>query len=139
MKEFALTIVSQEKLVYEGKATKLFITATYGELEILFGHAKLLAQLRPAPVWIEKADLSKEALVMFGGILEVQPDKCIILADTAIRASDLDEVKAMNAKREAEHILKQKNSSTINYYLVRDELAFASAQLRVIRYLLGKK
>ena len=139
MIEFELNIVSQEKQLYIGNAIKLFVTSLSGELEVLYGHARLLAQLAPAPVWIEKPDLSKEALVTFGGVLEVQPNKCIILTDTAIRAADLDEAKALNAKREAEHILKQKNISTIDYTAVRDELAFASALLRVIRYLLGKK
>ncbi len=139
MKSFALNIVSQEKQLYTGTAIQLFVTSLNGELEILYGHARLLAQLAPAPVWITKSDFTKEALVVFGGVLEVQSDKCIILADSAIRAADLDEAKALNAKRDAEHILKQKNISTIDYSSVRDELAFASAQLRVIRYLLGKK
>lgn len=139
MKSFALNIVSQEKQLYAGSAIQLFVTSLTGELEILYGHARLLAQLAPAPVWIGKPDHTKEALVMFGGVLEVQPDKCIILADTAMRAADIDEAKALNAKRDAEHILKQKHMSTIDYTTVKEELAFASAQLRVIRYLLGKK
>ena len=139
MKPFTLNVVSPEKQLYFGTAIKLFVTSLYGELEILYGHARLLAQLAPAPVWIEKPDCTKEVIVMFGGILEFQSDKCIILADTGIRAIDIDEAKALNAKRDAEHILKQKNISTIDYTAVREELAFASAQLRVIRYLLGKK
>jgi F-type H+-transporting ATPase subunit epsilon len=139
MNTFDLIIVSQEKQLYEGTAVKLFVTSLNGEMEILAGHARLLAQLAPAPVWIKKPDQTKEAIVMFGGVLEVQPNKCIILADTAIRAADLDEAKALHAKHEAEHILKQKNVSTIDYAAVREELAFASAQLRVIKYLLGKK
>lgn len=138
MKPFALNVVSPEKQLYVGTAIKLFVTSLDGELEILYGHARLLAQLAPAPVWIEKPDFTKEVIVMFGGILEVQTDKCIILADTGIRAAEIDEAKALNAKRDAEHILKQKNINTIDYTAVREELAFASAQLRVIRYLLGK-
>ncbi len=139
MKSFIVNIVSPEKELYIGNAIKLFATSVNGELEILYGHARLLAQLLPAPVWIEKPDQTKEAIVIFGGILEVQYNKSIILADTGIRAADIDEAKALNAKRDAEHILKQKNISTIDYTAVREELAFASAQLRVIRYLLGKK
>lgn len=139
MKSFALTIVSQEQQLYTGRAVKLFVSSLLGELEILYGHARLLAQLAPAPVWIEKADQTQEALVVFGGVLEVQPDKCIILADSAIRANDLDKAKALNAKIEAEHILKQRSISTIDYSVVRDELTYASAQLRVIKYLLGKQ
>lgn len=139
MKSFALTIVSQEQQLYIGKAVKLFVTSLFGELEILYGHARLLAQLSPAPIWIEKEDQTREALVVLGGILEVQPDKCIILADSAMRAVDLDEAKAMNAKIEAEHILNQRSIATVDYSIVRDELAYASAQLRVIKYLFGKK
>ena len=135
---FGLTIVSQEKPIYEGNAVKLFVTSLQGELEILYGHTRLLAQLVPAPVWIEKEDHTKEALVMLGGILEVQPHKCIILADTAMRADDLDEAKALNAKRTAEQILNQRRCANIDYSAVRNELAFASAQLKVLRYLLNK-
>ena len=137
MKQFELNIVSQEQQVYCGMAVKLFVTSLHGELEILYGHAKLLAQLVPAPVWIEKSDFSKEALVIFGGVLEVQPSKCIILADTAIRAANLDKVKALKAKNDAEQMLLQKGRN-IDYYAIRAEIAFASAQLKVIRYLLGK-
>lgn len=138
LKSFKLNIVTQEQQLYLGNAVKLFVTSFFGELEILYGHARLLAQLVPAPIWIEKEDQTKEALVVLGGILEVQPHKSIILADSAIRAVDLDEVKARNAKREAEHILKQRKISTVDYSIVKDELAYASAQLRVIKYLFSK-
>ncbi len=137
MKPFELNIVSQEQQMYTGVAIKLFVTSLHGELEILHGHTKLLAQLVPAPIWIEKPDFSKEALVSFGGILEVQPNKCIILADTAMRAADLDETKALKAKRDAEHMLRQKGGDT-DYAAIRAQIAFASAQLKVIRHLLGK-
>lgn len=139
MKPFSLNIVSPEKQLYIGPAIKLFVTSLQGELEILFGHARLLAQLAPAPAWIVKPNGIKEAVVIFGGILEVQTDRCIILADTGIRAIDLDEAKALNAKRDAEHVLKQKNISHLEYTALKEELAFASAQLKVIKYLLSKK
>jgi F-type H+-transporting ATPase subunit epsilon len=139
MKAFSLNIVSPEKQLYVGLASKLFITTLQGELEILYGHARLLAQLAPAPAWIVKPNGVKEAVVIFGGILEVQPNRCIILADTGIRAADLDEAKALNAKRDAERILKQKNISHLEYTAVKEELAFASAQLRVLKYLLSKQ
>jgi len=137
IRPFSLNIVSQEQQMYVGTAIKLFVTSIYGELEILYGHAKLLVQLVPAPVWIEKADFSKEAFVIFGGVLEVQANKSVILADTAMRATDIDEVKAMKAKRDAEYKLHQKGGNT-DYSSIRAELAFAGAQLKVIRHLLGK-
>lgn len=137
MRPFSLNIVSQEQQIYCGFAVKLFVTSIYGELEILYGHAKLLAKLVPAPIWIEKQDYSKEALVVFGGFIEVQPAKAIILADTAIRADDLDEVKALTAKRDAEILLHQRVKGT-DFSSIRAEIAFAGAQLRVIRYLLNK-
>jgi len=112
MRSFSLNIVSQEQQMYTGTAFKLFVTSVYGELEILYGHAKLLVQLAPAPVWIEKTDFSKEAFVLFGGILEVQANQSVILADTAIRATDIDEVKALKAKRDAEYKLHQKGGNT---------------------------
>lgn len=137
MKTFSLNIVSQEQQMYAGAAVKLFVTSTYGELEILYGHAKLLAKLVPAPIWIETSDFGKEALVVFGGVLEVQHNKVTILADTAMRAADLDEVKAMHAKRDAECLLHQRGGST-DYASIRAEIAFAGAQLKVIKYLLNK-
>lgn len=137
MRSFSLNIVSQEQQMYTGTAFKLFVTSVYGELEILYGHAKLLVQLAPAPVWIEKTDFSKEAFVLFGGILEVQANQSVILADTAIRATDIDEVKALKAKRDAEYKLHQKGGNT-DYASIRAELAFAGAQLKVIRHLFGK-
>lgn len=135
IRTFELNIVSQEQQIYCGGAIKLFVTSVYGELEILYGHAKLLAQLAPAPVWIEKPDFSKEALVVFGGVIEVQPKKSIILADTAIRAVDLDEVKALTAKRDAEYRLHQ---GSADYRTLRAEINFARAQLRVIKHLLRR-
>ena len=137
MKPFSLNIVSQEQQMYIGTAIKLFVTSVLGELEILYGHAKLLVQLVPAPIWIEKSDFSKEAFVIFGGVLEVQSNKVVILADTAMRAADIDEVKALKAKRDAEYKLHQKGGNT-DYASIRAELAFAGAQLKVVRHLLGK-
>ena len=137
MKEnsFRLEIVSAEEEIFSGLAKKLFVTGIEGEMEILFGHAPLLTSLAPGPVWVVRDDEKEDAFVILGGMLEVQPDVTIILADAAMLASEIDELAAMNAKKQAEDLISKHRGGKIDYAKAHNELALAIAQLRIIRKL----
>lgn len=132
---FQVDIVSAEEEMFSGAAKKLFVTGVEGELEILRGHAPLLTALVPGPVWVLTPEGKEEAFVILGGMLEVQPNVTIILADAAMRASDIDEAAALEAKRHAEDLFHNKKSGHIDYAAAHKELAMALAQLRIIRKL----
>lgn len=132
-----IEIVSAEKAIFSGDATHIIVTGLLGELGIYPGHTQLLTALKPGPVRIVKQHGEDEILYISGGILEVQPQLVSILADTAIRASDLDEMAALEAKEHAERKLNDKQSD-IDYAKAAAELAQAVAQLQVISKLKKK-
>lgn len=132
---FQLEIVSAEGEIFSGEARKLFVTGTQGELEILTGHAPLLTALAPGPVWVVRGDKKEEAFVILGGMLEVQPKVTIILADAAMKASDIDEAAAVNAKKNAEDLFSKHKGGKIDYARAHNDLALALAQLRILRKL----
>ena len=132
-----IEIVSAEKAIFSGDAAHIIVTGLLGELGIYPGHTQLLTALKPGPVRIVKPNGEDEILYISGGILEVQPQLVSILADTAIRASDLDEMAALEAKEHAERILNDKQSD-IDYAKATAELAQAVAQLQVISKLKKK-
>lgn len=134
---FQVDIVSIEQEMFSGKAQKLFVTGSYGEMEIWDGHAPLLTSLEPGPVWVVDESGNEEAFVIFGGFLEVQPHVTIVLADTAIRAVDIDEQAAEQARQHAENLMHKSGSGEIDYQAVHKDLALALAQLRVVRKLRG--
>lgn len=134
IKCFRLEIVSAEAQMFSGMAKKLFVTGVDGEMEVLANHAPLLTSLLPGPVWVVRADDQEDAFVILGGLLEVQRDVTIILADSVMRAADIDEAAAMSAKKAAEDSL---NNSSIDYSKVHNDLVLAMAQLRIIRKLRG--
>lgn len=130
---FQLEIVSAEGEIFSGAARKLFLTGVEGELEILLNHAPLLTSLAPGPVWVVREDYQEDAFVILGGMLEVQPQVTIILADAAMRASDIDEAAAVGAKKNAEDIIH--HGGKVDYQKAHNELALALAQLRILRKL----
>lgn len=132
-----IEIVSAEVSIFSGEATHVVVTGLLGELGIYPGHTQLLTALKPGPVRIIKPDGEDEILYISGGILEVQPQLVSILADTAIRAADLDELAALEAKEHAERILSDKQAD-IDYAKATAELAQAIAQLQVISKLKKK-
>ncbi|MFQ3264952.1 MAG: F-type H+-transporting ATPase subunit epsilon, partial [Colwellia sp.] len=89
-----LNVVSAEESLFSGSIKSLQITGSEGELGILPGHAPLLTSLKPGMVLITKADGNEEVIYLSGGMLEVQPNNVIVLADIATRAADLDEQAA---------------------------------------------
>ncbi len=131
IKTMQIEVVSAECLIFSGEATHVVATGVMGELGIYPGHTQLLTALKPGPVRIVKPDGEDEILYISGGILEVQPQLVSLLADTVIRAADLDEMAALEAKEHAERALNDKQSD-IDYAKATVELAQAVAQLQAI-------
>ena len=128
-------IVSAEKSLYSGTAELVVAPGQRGELGIYPRHTPLLTTLKPGSVRIKVPNQEEEELVyVSGGILEVQPHVVTILSDSAIRGGDLDEAKALEAKRAAEEAMKDKAAS-IDYAQAQAELAQAVAQLAAIKKL----
>ena len=128
-------IVSAEKLLYSGIAEVVIAPGQRGELGIYPRHTPLLTTLKPGSVRIKLPNRVEEELIyVSGGILEVQPNVVTILSDAAIRGVDLDEAKALEAKRAAEEAMKDK-AATMDYAQAQAELAQAVAQLAAIKRL----
>lgn len=130
-------IVSSDQSIFSGLVEMLVATGSEGELGIAYGHAPLLTGLRPGPVRITKQNGEEEIYYLSGGYLEVQPHVVTIMADTAIRADDIDEAAAEEARRQAAHDLSNQ-SSEINYSKAASQLAEAAAQLQTIAKLRKK-
>ncbi|MCH9769511.1 MAG: F0F1 ATP synthase subunit epsilon [Gammaproteobacteria bacterium] len=129
-----LDIVSAEASTFSGKVQFLSVTGGMGELGIYPGHTALLTNLKPGQINAILENGNDEVFYMSGGILEVQPTIVTVLADTAIRAVDLDEAAAEAAKSHAENILT-KQKSGVEYSKAVAELAQAVAQIRAIQML----
>ena len=130
-----VNIVSAEKLLYSGIAEVVIAPGARGELGIYPRHTPLLTTLKPGSVRIKvPGQAEEEVIYVSGGILEVQPHIVTILSDTAIRGGDLDEAKALEAKRAAEEAMKDK-ATTMDYAQAQVELAQAIAQLAAIKKL----
>jgi F-type H+-transporting ATPase subunit epsilon len=128
-----LDIVSAEGSLYSGPAEVVIAPGIRGELGIYPRHTPLLTTLKPGSVRIRVPGQAEEEMVyVSGGILEVQPHVVTILSDTAIRAADLDEAKALEAKRAVEEAMK---SHPATYAQMEIELAKALAQLATIKQL----
>jgi F-type H+-transporting ATPase subunit epsilon len=125
-------IVSAEEELFIGEVEMLIAAGTLGDLGIAPNHAPLLTQLVPGPVRLIMKGGQEELFYVSGGMLEVQPHCIIILADSALRAGDMDEAAAKEAQQEAARLLSEKGSG-IDYSAVASQLAEAAAQLRTIR------
>ena len=126
-------VVSAEESIFSGLVEIAVFPGEAGELGILPKHTPLLTRIKPGTIRLKVPDQSEFELVyVSGGMLEIQPDMITVLADTAIRAHDLDEAKAIEAKRRAEEALKNR-ASDVNYASAEAELAQAVAQLKAIK------
>jgi F-type H+-transporting ATPase subunit epsilon len=125
-------IVSAEEAIFSGLVEMLVATGDVGELGVSYGHAPLLTALKPGPVRIVKQGGDEEVYYVSGGFLEVQPGVVSILADTALRADDVDEAAAEEARKEAEHALANQ-SGDFDYGRASSQLAEAAAQLATLR------
>jgi F-type H+-transporting ATPase subunit epsilon len=128
-------VVSAEELIFSGETDFAVFPGEAGELGIYPRHTPLLTRIKPGTVRLKVPDREEYELVyVSGGMLEVQPTLITVLADTAIRAHDLDEAKATEAKRRAEEAMKNRTSD-VGYASAEAELAQAVAQLQAIRKL----
>ena len=126
-------VVSAEEQIFSGDAEFVILPGVMGELGIYPRHTPLLTAIKPGALRVKLPDQDREELVFVqGGFLEVQPNRVTVLADTAIRAKDLDEVKALEAKKAAEEAL-QNQTSKEHIAAAEAELASAMAQLEAIR------
>src|SRR5690606_41493986 len=124
-------IVSAEEYLFAGLVEMVVVSGSQGDLGVNYGHAPLLTDLKPGPVRIIKQNGEEEIYYLSGGYIEVQPHAVSILADTALRADDLDEASALEAKKLAEQQM-QNQSGEFNYSRAASQLAEAAAQLRTI-------
>jgi F-type H+-transporting ATPase subunit epsilon len=126
-------VVSAEELIFSGAAEFVVLPGIMGELGIYPRHTPLLTQIKPGAVRIKMPDKAEEELVFVqGGFLEVQPSRVTVLADTAVRARDLDQKAALEAKQAAEEAMQNKTSRE-EIAQAEGELAIALAQLEAIR------
>jgi len=123
-------IVSAEGEIFSGEAAMFYAAGTEGDLGIAPRHAPLLTLLKPGEVRVETPDGQQQHFFVGGGAMEVQPSKVTVLADTAIRAADIDEAAAIEAKQRAEEALKNK-SGHITEAEALAELARAAAMLKM--------
>jgi F-type H+-transporting ATPase subunit epsilon len=139
MNTIHVDVVSIEESIFEGEAEFVALPGEAGELGIYPQHTPLITRIRPGAVRIKVAGQAEEEFVFVaGGILEVQPNRVTVLADTAIRAHDLDEARADEARKAAEEALANR-SADIDYAKAQAELAQSIAQLRAIQKLRNKR
>ena len=130
-------VVSAEEMIFSGEADHVVLPGESGELGIWPRHTPLLTRIRPGAVRIKLPEGGEEFVYVSGGMLEVQPTRVTVLADTAIRAHDLDEARALEAKKAAEELLKNRDTS-MDYAKAEAELADAIGQLAAIKKLRNK-
>lgn len=130
-----LDVVSAEESIFSGEAEFVAAPARMGEIGVYPRHAPLITTIKAGALRVKVPDQAEETLIFIsGGLLEVQPGVVTVLADTAIRGADLDEAKAVEAKKAAEEALAN-NTSDVDYARAQAELAEAMAQLQAIERL----
>jgi F-type H+-transporting ATPase subunit epsilon len=127
-------IVSAEGEIFSGEAARVFAPAVMGEIGIAPRHAPLLTTLKPGEVRVQTPGGEEQFFYVSGGALEIQPHLVTVLADTALRAKDIDEAAAMQAKQRAEEALKDRGDQ-IEMAEAQIELARAVAQLKALEKL----
>lgn len=124
-------IVSAEGEIHSGQASMVFAPGIMGEIGVAPRHAPLLTNLKAGEVRVQDADGDEQHFFVSGGTIEVQPHLVTVLADTAIRAADIDEAAALEAKQRAETALADRESG-IDLAAAQGELAAAMAQLKTL-------
>ena len=127
-------IVSAEREIFSGRVTMVIATGTIGELGILPGHAPLLTGIEPGPVTLRLEDGEEDVFFASGGFLEVQPGIVTVLADTALRAEDIDEVAALEVRDRAERNLTEQ-AADFDFSLATAQLADAAGRQRTLEEL----
>jgi len=129
-------VVSAEQSLFDGEAKFVVLPGESGELGVLPGHTPLITRIRPGTVKIVKPDDTEEMIFVAGGLLEIQPNHVTVLSDTAIRAADLDEAKAEEARRQAEETLRNTKGKA-DMAVVQAELEMLAAQAMAARKMRG--
>ena len=124
-------IVSAEGEIFSGEASMVFAPGIMGELGIAPRHAPLLTALKAGEVRVQN-EAGEHFFFVSGGILEIQPFKVTVLADTALRAADIDEAAAVAAQQKAEEALKD-SQDNVDFARAQTELAEAAARLKVLK------
>ena len=125
-------IVSAESEIFSGTAEMVLAPATMGEVGIMPRHTQMMTPLKAGEVRVTREGGEQEYFYVSGGIMEVQPHVVTVLSDTAVRAADLDEASALEAKKHAEQALKDR-AGDMDYAKAESELAQAVAQIRMIQ------
>jgi F-type H+-transporting ATPase subunit epsilon len=134
MNTIHVDIVSAEGEIFSGPARMVFLPASEGEIGVMPRHAPLLTLLKPGEVRVQPPEAEEQSFYVGGGALEIQPNKVTVLADTAVRAKDLDEAAAVAARQRAEQALAG-HVDKISQAEALAELARAIAQLKLIERL----
>lgn len=133
-----LDIVSLESNIFSGPVEMVVVTGEMGELGILPRHTQFLTSIKPGQIRIALPGNIQDVYYVSGGILEVQPKNVTILADTVVRATDLDEAAAIMVREDAKRLLTEKKSN-VEFSIILTQLAQATAQLRTIKLINKKK
>ncbi len=129
-----LEVVSAERELFAGDCEMVVAPGVMGELGIMPRHSPLVTRLKPGEVRAKLPGGEEESFYVSGGILEIQPHVVTVLSDTGVRADDLDEAAALEAKQDAERMLADRQAH-IDEAQARAELAQAAAQLQAIQRL----
>ena len=133
-----VNIVSAESEIYSGTVTQVFAPAEMGEVGVMPRHAPMLSTLKAGVVRVIPQEGEEQTFFVSGGILEIQPHVVTILSDTALRATDIDESAALEAKSRAEAAMKDK-ASDMDYAKAKSELIEAVAQIETLKKIRKKK
>jgi len=125
-------IVSAEQQIFSGLVEMVVAAGSEGDVGISYGHAPLLTGLKPGPIRVIKQDGEEEVYYISSGYIEVQPNHVTVLADTALRADEMDEAAAIKAKEDAEKNITNQGAE-FDYSSAAVQLAEASAQLRTLQ------
>lgn len=134
MANLQVDVVSAQEAIFAGEAKFVVLPGEAGELGVMPGHAPLISRIRSGTVKIVRPDNSEEHVFVVGGILEVQPGSVMVLADTAIRGDDLDEARAVEARKKAEEALRNAKDKA-DIAVVEAELAALAAEAAAARKL----
>lgn len=129
---FHLDVVSGVGSMYSGRVRAMSITGSEGELGIRHGHTPLITTIKSGMISLVDAEGKEDQIYLAGGILEVQPEDVIVLADTALRADDIDEAKAQEAMKAAREAISRTNAGDKDYTQAFIKLSEAMAQLKVV-------
>jgi len=133
-----VNIVSAENEIYSGTVTEVYAPAEAGEVGIMPRHTQMLSTLKPGVVRIVTQEGTEESFYVSGGILEVQPHVVTVLSDTALRAADINESAAIEARTRAEAAMKDR-ASDMDYAKAKSELIEAVAQIEALKKIRRKK